>query len=146
MLPDPNSSASSGESSFQPPLVVLLCADLMLTSSVSGAAMSAGVRFVSSSDVATAVTVLTSATSRRLFVDLATPGLTLPRLAESICADDLRNAVAYGPHVHESLLATAREAGIGTVLSRGQFSSRYPMLIQELLQSSGPLSSGGGPS
>lgn len=145
MSSDPKSPAAMGEASGRP-LVVLLCADLMLTSSVSGAARSAGVRFVSCSDPVTAAAELARSASRRLLIDLATPGLTMARLSETISSADLQNAVAYGPHVHESLLEAARAAGVGTVLSRGQFSSRYPMLIQELLQSSGPLSSGGGPS
>lgn len=120
----------------QQPLVVLLCSDLMLTSSVSGAARQLGVLFISCSQVAAAAAALCDNSRRRLFVDLGTAGLELSQLTGALSADDLRNAVAYGPHVHESLLSAAREIGIGTVMSRGQFNTRHRDLIRELAESS----------
>lgn len=42
-------------------------------------------------------------------------------------------AIAYGPHVKESLLAAAQNAGFDRVLSRGQFDQQILQLLQDLL-------------
>jgi len=41
-------------------------------------------------------------------------------------------AIAYGPHVKESLLAAAQAAGFDLVLSRGQFDKQIGQLLQSL--------------
>ena len=121
-------SDSPSERPSERPAVVLLCSDLMLTSSVSGAAAARGIRFVTATvaDAATLVSeIISDGTRCRLFVDLATPGLDVPALARMIPPDVLQGAVAYGPHVHESRLEQARTAGFGQVVSRGAFHARF---------------------
>lgn len=41
--------------------------------------------------------------------------------------------VAFGPHVQESRLTAAQQAGCSPVLSRGQFHSQLPSLLTEWL-------------
>jgi CheY-like chemotaxis protein len=44
--------------------------------------------------------------------------------------------IAFGPHVHESLLAAAEEAGCDEVLSRGQFFGQLDAMLQRLIAAS----------
>ena len=115
-------------------MVVLHCNDLMLNSSVGGAAKSLGhefLRVTTSAELATAVSDGISRGCRVLVcIDLSSSGLDLQELANSLPPDVLREAVAYGPHVHESRLQAARELGFGQVMSRGAFSAKFPTLMQ----------------
>lgn len=113
--------------------VVLLCTDLMLTSAVGGAASAAGVPFRSAPDVLQAVDSAKTFDGVLLLIDLAARGFVLSDLQHHFSEQLLTQAVAYGPHVHEQLLQDARDAGIGTVLSRGQFNTRYPQLIRQFV-------------
>jgi hypothetical protein len=123
-------SSSPGNAEVCPPDVVLLCNDLMLTSTVSGLVSTAGKRFRSVSSSAQAIALLKDVVPPpKLFVDFATPGLSLSALASELSAEALQRSVVYGPHVHESMLQQARELGFGCVLSRGQFSARLSTLI-----------------
>ena len=107
----------------QPRTVLLLCSDLMLTSSVGFAAASAGLRFVSTSRAADAVDFADSGHPLKLVIDFGLPGLDIADLAQQLPTSVRDDAVAFGPHVHTEKFATAREAGIGTVTSRGHFTS-----------------------
>ncbi len=113
--------------------VILLCSDLMLISSVGGLASSRQVAFrtVSSSSEAIIGIQDELADHRmvQLFIDLATTGLDLPALVAAIPETVVRNAVAYGPHVHAERLDAARAAGIGHVMSRGAFNARFPEFV-----------------
>ena len=66
-------------------------------------------------------------------IDLETPDLDLEALVgDARRANASCQIVAYGPHVHESLLQSAREAGCDHVLSRGEFDRMLPSLLQQL--------------
>lgn len=111
--------------------VVLLANDLMLGSTVAGFALADGLPFFNPSSMDEAVSLLTGRSSVLLLLDLETPGLNVFKFAESLSEDTLRSAVAYGPHVHTQRLDSARQAGFGSVLSRGQFSGQAGRLIKE---------------
>ena len=111
--------------------VILLANDLMLGSTVSGRAVSAGKRFCSAGSVADVVAAIGEDPAAMLLVDLGMPGLDVASLAESIPNDVLQRAVAYGPHVHTAKLDAAENAGFGKVMSRGQFSAQLSMLISD---------------
>jgi DNA-binding NarL/FixJ family response regulator len=111
--------------------VVLLANDLMLSSTVSGFAAQAGRAFHSVGSVSDVVAAIGENPAALLLVDLGTPGLDVASLAESIPADVLQRAVAYGPHVHTEKLQAATKAGCGKVMSRGQFSAQVSTLIAD---------------
>ncbi|HJT30565.1 MAG TPA: hypothetical protein VJ783_00755, partial [Pirellulales bacterium] len=68
-----------------------------------------------------------------IILDLNTAALDLgelvPRLRSQLPSGVA--IVAFGPHVHESKLAAAADAGCDRVLSRGQFHSRLDSLLSE---------------
>ncbi|HIF00807.1 MAG TPA: hypothetical protein EYG03_10545 [Planctomycetes bacterium] len=111
--------------------VVLLAKDLMLSSTVSGFAAQAGRQFCSAGSVSDVVAAISEDAAALLLVDLGTPGLDVASLAESVPANVLQRAVAYGPHVHTEKLEAATKAGFGKVMSRGQFSAHVGMLISD---------------
>lgn len=59
------------------------------------------------------------------------PGELVPRLRSQLPSGAA--IVAFGPHVHESKLAAAADAGCDRVLSRGQFHARLDALLAEPL-------------
>jgi hypothetical protein len=107
----------------------------MLTSAVGGAASAAGIQFRSVPDVLQAVESAKTFDGVLLLIDLAARGFVVSDLQHHFSEQLLTQAVAYGPHVHEQLLQDARDAGIGTVLSRGQFNTRFPQLIRQFVSS-----------
>ncbi|MEZ6129529.1 MAG: hypothetical protein R3C59_12670 [Planctomycetaceae bacterium] len=111
-------------------VVILLASDLMLTSTISGHAASAGVLFRNVGSVPEVATILQQSSRALLLVDLGTPQLDVHQLAASVAPEILLNAVAYGPHVHETRLQNAKDAGFGRVMSRGQFSAQVGRLIE----------------
>ena len=66
-----------------------------------------------------------------LLIDLGTAGLDITALAGSIPEPVRNSAIAYGPHVHTEKLEAAAAAGIGHVISRGQFSAQIGRIVQE---------------
>ena len=110
---------------------MLLCRDLMMTSSVSSAARSLGCEFRSLSSAEQLLAESTRSQRCLLLIDLAVPGLNLAKLSDDVPSEILSTAIAYGPHVHKERLAAAADAGIGTVLSRGQFSASLQQLIAD---------------
>jgi len=111
--------------------VILLANDLMLSSTVSGCAANAGRTFCNAGSISDVTAAVSKDSTALLLVDLGMPGLDVATLAESIPANVLRRAIAYGPHVHTEKLDAARNAGFGKVLSRGQFSAQVGMLISD---------------
>lgn len=113
--------------------VLLLCRDLMMTSSVSSAAANLGCKFRALSSIEQLADDSATAQGCLLLIDLAVPGLNLKQLSDEIPPAVLANAIAYGPHVHKERMVAAADAGIGTVLSRGQFHSSVQQLISDRL-------------
>lgn len=112
-----------------PHRVILLCSDLMMTSQVGAAAAAAGADFLSTSNPDDAIRELTANPSARLLIDFGLPGLDLANFAAQLPPAARAAAVAYGPHVHTTKMTAARDAGIGTVISRGRFASGIPAFL-----------------
>jgi hypothetical protein len=107
--------------------VVLFSTDLMLLSSVSGAAQSLGFSFRSARTMSEAAQLLRT-DGTVLCVDLSL-GVDPGELAGACSGLVLQRAIAFGPHVHTAKLEAAKSAGFGVVISRG----RFVMQLQSLL-------------
>lgn len=94
----------------------------MLISTVSGAAETCGFKFVSVNSVQAAVEK--SSTPRCIVcLDLSAPFGDPLAFAACATPELLARSIAFGPHVHTAKLEAARAAGLGRVMSRGQFVS-----------------------
>lgn len=110
-------------------VVVLYSTDLMLLSSVSGAAAMLGLGFRSVRAVSEVV-VHVDVPGLILCVDLAS-SVDLAELS-GVCGDAvLGRAIAFGPHVHVARLDAARACGFGQVVSRGQFALQLTQLLAD---------------
>jgi DNA-binding response OmpR family regulator len=111
--------------------VVLLSGDLMSASRIEGAARLAGASYRQVGTVDAAVEACEVNPAALVLVDLTTRGLDVASLVGRTkeLADAKPTIIAYGPHVHEAVLAAAEAAGCDQVLSRGQFMSRVDALI-----------------
>lgn len=99
---------------------LLITTDLMATSAAQGAAEQAGVEL---SAVAPGAAVEAADESTRFAaVDLTAKIADLPALIAGLrkASPDI-TLLAYGPHVHETRLQAASDAGFDEVISRGQF-------------------------
>ena len=104
------------------PLVVLCSTDLMLISSVGGAAERSGFGFVSVDSLQAAIDKA-STDGSIVCLDLAASFSDPYAFATAASVELLSRTIAFGPHVHTAKLDAARAAGIGRVMSRGQFVS-----------------------
>ncbi|MEJ7594723.1 MAG: hypothetical protein WKF77_24610 [Planctomycetaceae bacterium] len=104
------------------PCVVLCSTDLMLISSVGGAAEASGFEFVSVNSLQVAIDKA-SALGSIVCLDLAASFSDPHEFAAAASLELLVRSIAFGPHVHTARLDAARAAGIGRVMSRGQFVS-----------------------
>lgn len=116
------------------PLVFLAATDLMMCSSVGGAARVAGAEFRSGDAVAAGATV-TEHPQTLLLIDLGYAREEISNWANVFPQAALARAVAFGPHVHTQLLQLARDAGVGQVISRGQFSAAMGRIIEDYVVS-----------
>ncbi len=112
--------------------MVLLTADLMLTSRVQNAARRVTVVPANSPDEASegpAVTVI---------VDLLKPGADPQAIREAVTrvAPEART-IAVAPHVHAERLERARQAGFTDVMSRGQFDREVERVLEEAADRAG---------
>lgn len=101
-----------------PGSVVMLSGDLMFSSRVKAAAERAGLGFRISGSLPEDETE----SIRFVILDLSTRSKLVDEIA-SQCAQRCPDAalIAYGPHVHVEKLKRARESGIATVMTNGQF-------------------------
>ena len=116
-----DASASSGGGR-----VVLLSGDLMFASRVQAAAQRAGLDF----QLAGSLPQSDGEQIGYVILDLSTRGglaAELPAQCQTRCPQ--AQVIAYGPHVQVTKLKTAREAGIGRVLTRSQFNTLLPQLF-----------------
>jgi len=104
------------------PFVVLCSTDLMLISSVGGAAEAGGFAFVSVNSLQAAIDRASNVGSI-VCLDLAASFSDPHEFAMIAPPDLLARTMAFGPHVHTAKLDAARTAGIRRVMSRGQFVS-----------------------
>lgn len=94
----------------------------MLISSVGGAATAGGFGFVSVNSLQAAIDAASTVGSI-VCLDLAASFSDPHEFAKTASPDLLARTMAFGPHVHTAKLDSARAAGIGRVMSRGQFVS-----------------------
>ena len=94
----------------------------MLISSVDGAAKARGFGFASFNSLQAAIEKAATAGSI-ICLDLAAFCSDPNEFAAAASPQILARSIAFGPHVHTAKLDAARAAGIGRVMSRGQFVS-----------------------
>jgi DNA-binding response OmpR family regulator len=114
--------------------VVLLSADLSVSSASVGAAARAGTTLKTAFDVATLLSHVRAEPTRLVIIDLGTPRIDPAQLVRDLRELPGQNPriVAFGPHVHEQKLAAARAAGCDEVLTRGQFHSHLDDIIRSV--------------
>jgi len=114
--------------------LLLLTADLMCSSQVAGMARGLGLALVT---CGSAQKLLDAAAEGPSIValDLNAAGIDLADLVPRLRSTGHAPAaiVAFGPHVHESRLAAAREAGCDEVLARGQFYAQGEQILRRFL-------------
>lgn len=111
------------------PRIVMLATDLMFSSNVSGFSADRKVKFRRVDSVGALATELQQADSTLVIIDLGVEQLDLEAAFAAI-PDVLKStAIAFAPHVHVEKLQAAEAAGIGHVMSRGQFSSQTGRIV-----------------
>jgi hypothetical protein len=114
------------------PAGLLLSRDLIFTTKVLGTAQSLGYHIQVAGDIQSAHLAIERLCPQVVFVDLTAGEL----VAHESLSDYLKLAgpdvwfVAFGPHVDEAALATAKLAGCQVVLPRSKFASDLPRLMQ----------------
>ena len=118
--------------------VVLLTADLMTQSRVEAAALRSAVSLRSVSNPSALAASVVESSAAAVILDL-----TLPTLDVAASVAELKSLpgvkptiIAFGPHVHEPLLAAAQAAGCDEVLSRGQFFSQLDAILSRIAAAS----------
>jgi DNA-binding NarL/FixJ family response regulator len=115
--------------------IYYLSNDLLFASRVSGVAQQMGLSIHMITSVDALLTEANSTECRLVLLDLSLPNLELPAAIQRIKTQfPTVPCVAYGPHVHESRLQLASEAGCDFVLSRGQFNQQIASLLQLAIQ------------
>ena len=117
---EPAEAPSAGRS------VVMLSGDLMFASRVKAAAAHAGMDF----QISGQLPATDAASIRYVILDLSTRSALVADIAAR-CADQCPQAqlIAYGPHVKVDKLDAARQAGVDTVMTNGQFDRALPQLF-----------------
>lgn len=116
------------------PTALFMTADLIFMSRVGSVASAAGFRVQVVANAAAALQRAADENVRLLILDLTLPGCrpeTLMQSWKTLAAPP--PVVAYGPHVAESQLAEAQQAGCAEVLSRGQFDRSIGAVLQRYL-------------
>ena len=113
--------------------IVILCADLMFQSQITGAARLNGFSFTCVLSLAQAIGELTNEFPQLLIIDLNQPEIDWELLTRTLQNYPQLNSIAYGPHVDTETLQQARDAGCDQVLPRSQFSANLPRLLQTAL-------------
>ena len=118
--------------------VLLITSDLATSSTVSGAAVRLGVACETAWSVDAALRQAEAHAPRLVVLDLSVPSLDPAKLVALF--RDLpappRRIVAFGPHVHEALLAAARDSGCDQVVSRGRFHADLDAILTASKQAS----------
>lgn len=111
------------------PKIVMLATDLMFSSNVSGFSADCQVRFRRVDSVEDLETELQQPDATLVIIDLGVDQLNLEAVFSCI-PDSLKpTAIAFAPHVHVEKLQAAEAAGIGRVMSRGQFSAQTGRIV-----------------
>jgi len=115
--------------------ILLLSQDLMLVSRVAGIARELECDSTTAANVAQAISFCQQEACQVLVVDLKQPGLDVAALVNAVREKSSAAVpiVACAPHVHESRLEAAREAGCDKVVTRGQFDRDAAKIIGQLV-------------
>jgi hypothetical protein len=115
--------------------VLYLTQDLLFSSRVGSIAKQMGVDVLIVSTLDQLQEKLSSAPSA-ILVDLEHRSDPLAVMSLVKAISPRPTAIAYGPHVKESLLANAQAAGFDHVLSRGQFDKQIAQILQSMTRKS----------
>jgi len=113
---------------------LLISVDLFFGSKITGTAQQLGLKVETVANIGDALTRIQETSFGCVLVDLALPGLSIEELTSGLPASERPPIVAFGSHVHTSLLDAARQAGCDEVLPRSRFSSTLPELLMRYLQ------------
>ncbi len=112
--------------------ILFVSGDLMFGSQLSFAAQRAGATLLTAPHLAAVREKLSQATPRLALVDLNSVGKDLSEVVAALKGlTPPPHIIAYGPHVHEALLAEAQSLGCDRVLTRGQFNAQMAQIIGE---------------
>lgn len=112
--------------------ILMLSADLMFASRVSGAAARLGMTLQTAATPAMLLERLaTPEAGAVLVLDLTTRGFDPRQWVSQFrqAANPPIKILAYGPHVQEGLLSAATEAGCDEVFTRGQFNAQMDQIL-----------------
>jgi DNA-binding response OmpR family regulator len=110
--------------------VLLVTADLMTSSRISGLAHSLGVKLNVADSVDGVCANATASVPKLAILDLASPLVDVSTLVPRLRAlSPSPHIIAFGPHVHDEKLAAARTAGCDEVLTRGQFHAQTAEIL-----------------
>jgi CheY-like chemotaxis protein len=118
---------------------VLLTANLLFSTMVTGTASAVGQEVAVAADLAEAVELCHARPTAYVIIDL---GMTEIEIETAVI--QLRGAagavpiVAFGSHVDKALLDKARAAGCDEVLPRSRFSSELPSLLRRIFAGNRP--------
>ena len=118
---------------------VLLTANMLFSSMVTGTASALGQEVAVAGDVAKAADLCRARPAAYVIIDLAMAeieiGTTVARLREAAGAVPM---IAFGAHVDKARLDEARAAGCVEVLPRSKFSSELPALLRRYFDGNRP--------
>lgn len=115
------------------PQVVLLARDLTLASRLQAAAAAAGLSVTLVNEPSQLASQL-GPECRLVLLDLAEAGFAPAAVVPQVRAQaPAARVLAFGPHVQEATLGSARAAGCDLVLSRGQFHRQLADLLRSCL-------------
>ncbi len=126
-MSDPNPTPSNPDSSAVPSsVVVFLSGDLIFASRVQAAATAAGRAFRLAGNLPADLSDPVS----HIIIDLSTRSKVVEGLMP-LCQSQYPDArvIAYAPHVQIERIRAARDQGIPTVLTRGQFNESLSTLF-----------------
>ena len=111
--------------------LVLVSGDLATIARVEGEALRQHVPLWTTTNPEQAAAYCAEQAVALVIVDLATPSFDVAALVPKLTSGAARGpaVVAFGPHVHDALLAAAASAGCDEVFSRGQFFARLDEIV-----------------
>ena len=112
---------------------MLLCSDLATTSRLTAAATRQGIALGVAFSVDALLDKAAAQPTTLVILDLSLAGLVAADVLARLRSLPTPPAavIAFGPHVHENLLAAARAAGCDRVFSRGQLLGRAEEILAE---------------
>ena len=109
-----------------PGSVVMLTGDLMFASRVKAAAEQAGLTYRMGANLPEDH----ASKIRFVILDLSTRGKLITEIAEQCQARcPQAKLIAYGPHVHVEKIQLAKQSGIPTVMTNGQFNGQLATMF-----------------